>query len=58
MSAPIAVAFVAAVLVVGSVIAFAIHQWGQQLTISKKTRAEVTTSGEYRDLSGMAVTAQ
>jgi len=58
MSAPIAVAFVIAVLVVGGLIAYAISQWGQQLAISKKTRAEVTSSGEYRRLSEMAVTAQ
>ena len=58
MSAAIAVAFVIAVLVVGGLIAYAIYQWGQQLAISKKTRAEVTTSGEYRRLSQMAVTAQ
>lgn len=58
MSTPIAVAFVVAVLVVGGLIAYAIYQWGQQLASSKKTRAEVTTSGEYRRLSEMAVTAQ
>jgi len=58
MSAAIAVAFVIAVLVVAGLIAYAIYQWGQQLAISKKTRAEVTTSGEYRRLSQMAVTAQ
>ena len=58
MSAAVAVAFVIAVLVVGGLIAYAIYQWGQQLAITKKTRAEVTTSGEYRRLSEMAVTAQ
>jgi hypothetical protein len=58
MSAAVAVAFVIAVLVVGGLIAYAIYQWGQQLAITKKTRAEVTTSGEYRRLSEIAVTAQ
>ncbi len=58
MSAAVAVAFVVAVLVVGGLIAYAIYQWGQHLAISKKTRAEVTTSGEYRRLSEMAVTTQ
>jgi hypothetical protein len=58
MSPAIAVAFVIAVLVVGALLAYAIYQWGQQLAISKKTRAEVTASGEYRRLSEMAVTAQ
>jgi type II secretory pathway pseudopilin PulG len=58
MSPAVAVAFTIAVLVVGGLIAFAIYQWGQQLAISKKTRAEVTTGAEYRRLSEMAVTAQ
>jgi hypothetical protein len=58
VSSTIAVAFVVVVLVVGGLIAYAIFQWGQQLSISKKTRVELTTSDEYRRLSEMAVTAQ
>jgi len=51
-------AIVIVVLVVGAVLAYAIYQWGRQLAISKKTRAELTTSDEYRHLSEMAITAQ
>lgn len=58
MSSTIAVAFVVVVLVIGGLIAYAIFQWGQQLSISRKTRVELTTSDEYRRLSEMAVTAQ
>jgi type II secretory pathway pseudopilin PulG len=58
MSSPIAVAFVVVVLVVGGLIAYAMYQWGQHLAISNKTRAELTTSEEYRRLSEMAITAQ
>ncbi len=58
MSTTIAVAFVIVVLVVGAVIAYAIFQWGRQLAISRKTRAELTTNEEFRRLSEMAVTAQ
>jgi Tfp pilus assembly protein PilO len=58
MSSAVAVAFVVVVLVVGSLIGYAIYQWGQQHAISNKTRAELTTSEEYRRLSEMAVTAQ
>jgi hypothetical protein len=58
MSSAVAVAFVVAVLVVGGLIAYAIFQWGQHLAISKKTRAQLTTSEEYRRLSEMAVTVQ
>lgn len=58
MSAPIAVAFIVVVLVVGSVAAYAIYEWSRQHAISRKTRAELTTSDEYRRLSEMAVTAQ
>ena len=58
MSSAVAVAFVVVVLVVGGLIAYAIFQWGRHLAISKKTRAELTTSEEYRRLSEMAVTAQ
>ena len=53
-----AVALVIIVLVVGGLIAYAIYQWGRQLASSRKTRAELTTSEEYRRLSEMAVTAQ
>jgi hypothetical protein len=58
VSSTIAFAFVVVVLVVGGLIAYAIFQWGQQLSISKKTRIELTTSDEYRRLSELAVTAQ
>jgi hypothetical protein len=58
VSSTIAVAFVVVVLVVGGLIAYAIFQWGQQLSISRKTRVELTTSDEYRRLSEMAITAQ
>ena len=58
MSSAVAVAFIAVVLVVGGLIGYAIYQWGRQHAISNKTRAELTTSEEYRRLSEMAVTAQ
>jgi hypothetical protein len=58
MSSAVAVAFVIVVLVVGGLIAYAIYQWGRQLSLGRKTRAELTTSGEYRRLSEMAITAQ
>jgi len=58
MSSAVAVAFIIVFLVVGGVIAYAIFQWGRHLSISKKTRAELTTSEEFRRLSEMAVTAQ
>ena len=51
-------AIVIVVLVVGAVLAYAIYQWGRQLAVSRKTRAELTTSEEYRRLSEMAVTTQ
>ena len=58
MSSAVAVAFVVVVLVVGGLIGYAMYQWGRQHAISNKTRAELTTSEEYRRLSEMAVTAQ
>lgn len=58
MSSTIAVAFVVVVLVVGGLIAYALYQWGQQLATSRKARAELTASEEYRRLSEMAVSAQ
>jgi type II secretory pathway pseudopilin PulG len=58
VSSTIAIAFVVVVLVVGGLIAYALYQWGQQLSISRKTRVELTTSDEYRRLSEMAITAQ
>ena len=58
MSSAVAVAFVVVVLVVGALIGYAMYQWGRQHAISNKTRAELTTSEEYRRLSEMAVTAQ
>jgi hypothetical protein len=58
MSSAVAVAFVVVVLVVGGLIGYAMYQWGRQHAISNKTRAELTTSEEYRRLSEMAITAQ
>jgi len=58
MSSAVATAFVVVVLVVGGLIGYAMYQWGRQHAISNKTRAELTTSEEYRRLSEMAVTAQ
>jgi len=58
MSSAVATAFVFVVLVVGGLIGYAMYQWGRQHAISNKTRAELTTSEEYRRLSEMAVTAQ
>jgi len=58
MSSAVAVAFVVVVLVIGGLIGYAIYQWGRQHAISNKTRAELTTSEEYRRLSEMAITAQ
>jgi len=58
MSSAVATAFVFVVLVVGGLIGYAMYQWGRQHAISYKTRAELTTSEEYRRLSEMAVTAQ
>ena len=58
MSSAVAVAFIAVVLVVGGLFGYAMYQWGRQHAISNKTRAELTTSEEYRRLSEMAVTAQ
>jgi hypothetical protein len=58
MSSAVAVAFVVVVLVVGGLIGYAIYQWGRQHAISNKTRAELTTSEEYRRLSEMAITSQ
>ncbi len=58
MSSAVAVAFVAVVLVVGALTAYAMYQWGRKHAISNKTRAELTTSEEYRRLSEMAITAQ
>ena len=58
MSSAVAVSFVVVVLVVGGLIGYAIYQWGRQLSTSRKTRVEVTTSEEYRHLSEMAITAQ
>ncbi len=58
MKSTVAVTIIIVVLVIGSLIAYTIFQWGQQLAISRKTRAELTTSDEYRRLSEMAITAQ
>ena len=58
MSSAVAVAFVVVVLVVGGLLAYAIFQWARQHAISTKTRAELTTSEEYRRLSEMAITTQ
>ena len=51
-------AIVIVFLVIGALVAYAIFQWGRQLAVSRKTRAELTTNEEYRRLSEMAVTAQ
>jgi type II secretory pathway pseudopilin PulG len=58
MHSTLAVTLIVVVLVLGGLITYAIYQWGRQLAISRKTRAELTTSEEYRRLSEMAVTAQ
>ena len=58
MSSAVAFAFITVVLVVGGLIGYAMYQWGRQHAISNKTRAELTTSEEYRRLSEMAITAQ
>ena len=57
MSSTIAVAFIVVVLGIGAVIAYAIFEWSRQHAISRTTRAQVTTSDEYRRLSEMAITA-
>ena len=46
------------VLAVGALIAYASYQWGRRRASSRKTRAELTASEEYRRLSEIAVTAQ
>jgi uncharacterized protein HemX len=56
-SAVVAVTLIV-VLALTAVIAYAIYQWGRQLAISKKTRAELTSNEEFRRLSEVAVTAQ
>ena len=58
MTSTVAVAFVVVVLVVAGLLAYVIFQWGRQLALSRKTRAEVVTSEEYRRLSEIAVTTQ
>ena len=55
MSSAVAFAFIVAVLVVGGLIGYAIYKWGRQHAISNKTRAELTTSEEYRRLSEVAL---
>jgi hypothetical protein len=57
MSSTIAIAVIIVVLVIGSVVAYAIYEWSRQHAISRTTRAELTTSDEYRRLSEMAITA-
>jgi hypothetical protein len=52
------IAIVISILVVAALAAYAIYQWGRQLSISRQTRVELTSSAEYRRLSEMAVTAQ
>ncbi len=52
------IAIVVSILVVAALVAYAIYQWGRQLSISRQTRVELTSSDEYRRLSEMAVTAQ
>ena len=58
MHSTLAVTIIIVVLVTGILAAYAIFQWGRQLALSRKTRAELTTSEEYRRLSEMAITAQ
>jgi Flp pilus assembly protein TadB len=58
MSVAVEVAYYVVVLVAGALVAYAIYQWGRQRAITNKTRAELTTSEEYRRLSEMAITAQ
>lgn len=58
MSSPVAIAFVAVVLVAGALLAYAIFQWGQQRALSRGTRAELASSEEYRRLSELAIAAQ
>jgi uncharacterized protein (DUF1786 family) len=57
MSSTIAIAVIIVVLVIGSVVAYAIYEWSREHAISRTTRAELTTSDEYRRLSEMAITA-
>jgi hypothetical protein len=52
------IAIVISILVIAVLVAYAIYQWGRQLSISRETRVELTSSDEYRRLSEMAVTAQ
>jgi TolA-binding protein len=52
------IAIVISILVVAALVAYAIYQWGRQLSITRATRVELTSSDEYRRLSEMAVTAQ
>jgi uncharacterized protein (DUF1786 family) len=58
MHSTLAVTTIVIVLVVGGLIAYALRQWGRQFAVSRKTRAELTASDEYRRLSEMAITAQ
>jgi len=58
MHSTAAVTIVIVVLVVGSLTAYAMYRWGRQLAVSRKTRAELTSSDEYRRLSEMAITTQ
>jgi type II secretory pathway pseudopilin PulG len=58
LSSTAAVAFIIVVLVVGSLAAYAIFEWSRHHALSRTTRAQLTTSDEYRRLSEMAITAQ
>jgi Tfp pilus assembly protein PilO len=58
VSDTVAVAVVIVILVVGGLLGYAIYQWGQHAAIGRRTRAELTSSEEYRHLSEMAITAQ
>jgi hypothetical protein len=58
MHSTLAVTIIIVVLVIGGLTAYAIFEWGRQLAVTRKTRAELTSSQEYRRLSEMAVTAQ
>jgi hypothetical protein len=52
------IAVVVSIVVVAALVAYVVYQWGRQLSITRQTRVELTSSDEYRRLSEMAVTAQ
>jgi hypothetical protein len=58
MSNPVAASFIVVVLVVGALAGYGIFEWSRSHAVSRKTRAELTSSDEYRRLSEMAITTQ